>query len=100
MFLMHFAEALPSVFIFWGIAYLLMIKRKKVQVRNTVALAHIAGTTAILALVFLPARRLAEGESSDLVLAALVLSVISCTILRNQEQKYQEAKKQEASKGE
>lgn len=94
MFLMHFAAALPSVILFWGISYLLMIKRKKVQVRNTVALAHIAGTTTIIALVFSPASRMAAGESSNMVLAALVFSVISCTLLRHQEKKHHEANKQ------
>ncbi|MBE7422330.1 MAG: hypothetical protein HS110_07860 [Zoogloeaceae bacterium] len=100
MFLMHFAAALPSVFLFWGIAYLLIIKRKKVQVRNTTALAHIAATTAILALVFSPAKRMADGESSNLVLAALVLSVISCSILRWQELNHQKIKKPDVSKDE
>ncbi len=94
MFLMNFAFALPSVLLFWGISYLLIIKRKKIQARNTVALAHIAGVTTILALAFSPAK------SSSLVLAAFVLSVISCAILRYQEKKYQESKKQDASKGE
>jgi len=100
MFLMHFAAALPSVILFWGISYLLMIKRKKVQVRNTVALAHIAGTTTIIALVFSPASRMAAGESSNMVLAALVFSVISCTLLRHQEKKHHEANKQAAPQAE
>lgn len=100
MFFMHFAAALPGVFLFWGISYLLMIKRKKVQVRNSVALAHIAGTATVIALVFSPASRMAAGEGSNMVLAALVFSVISCTLLRYQEQKHQEAKKQETPKEE
>lgn len=98
LFTNQFFIALPSIGFFWGIAYLLMIKRKKIKVRTWVALAHLVGTTVILALGVSPGSQATDGESSNLVLAALLLSVISCTILRWQEQKYQAKLKPESSK--
>lgn len=100
LFTFQFFSAITSTIYFWGIAYLLIVRRKKVPVRNAVALAHFAVTSVILALAFSPARQMTEDESSNFVLAAIVLSVISCTILRWQEQKYQKSKKHEVPKGE
>jgi len=87
-----FAESLPGVLFFWGITYVFLKSTfGRVEVRTTIALFHIAATTAILALVAWPIR----GEGYDVgirQLPPLVLSIISCAILYFQEQRYQKSK--------
>lgn len=87
LFLTNFAYSIPSVLLFWGISYYVIIKRKGIEVEGLAVLVHIAGTSAILALVlFLPAFRSSEDGPGLFGLAAIILSVISCSILRSQGQ--------------
>lgn len=87
-----FAESMPVVLLFWGIAYVLMTKFGRVKVRTTIALVHFAATTAILALVAWPIRGKAFDAGIQL-LVPLVLSIISCAILYFQERTYQKSKR-------
>ncbi len=80
LFLNQFAAALPSVIVFWSIAYLLIIKRRKLKVRALVAAAYFAAPTAFLALLAWPARSASFGNGVGL-LVPLLTSVISCALL-------------------
>ena len=88
LFLNQFAAALPSVIIFWSIAYLLIIKRNKVKVRTSVAVAYFVAPTAILAFLAWPITS-ASYSSGISLLVSLLVSVISCALLYIQERKHQ-----------
>ena len=66
----------------------MIIKRKGIEVGGIATLAHIAATTAILALVlFLPAFRSSEDGLGLFALASIILSAFSCITLRSQGQR-------------
>lgn len=81
-FTFHLVAAIPSVVIFFGITYWLMISRPKIKVSGWMALAHAAGIGVILAIFFTPARPASPDSSMYMVITAIVLSVVSCLILK------------------
>lgn len=74
-FMNNFFFVLPSVIIFWGLSYLFIIRRKKVKVGNGLAFIFLFATAAFMA--WLDGRGL-----NDAFLTPLILSVISCSVLR------------------
>ena len=75
-FLTNMAYVLPSVIIWWAIAYLLVIKRKKVRVGGGLTAISIIGPALLMAWL--------KGRGfDDPVLTPLVLCIISCSLLRS-----------------
>lgn len=89
-FVAGFLGALFGVILFWGITYLIIIKRRKIKTRSWVAIAHIAVVSSILSIAFGPAGRMTPDESSIMAVSSIILSIVSCFIFRAQELKHQE----------
>lgn len=66
---------LPSVIVFWGLSYLIMIRSKKVKVGNGLAFIFLVVTAAFMA--WLDGRGL-----NDAFLTPLIICVLSCLVLR------------------
>ena len=74
-FMNNFFFVLPSVIIFWGLSYLIMIRRKKIKVGNGLAFLSLVAPAAFMAW-------LAGRGFIDMLLTPLILCVLSCSILR------------------
>lgn len=86
LFVQMFAESLPSVIFFWGIAYYVLIKRNRISVSIPVASISLFAPAAILAMIAWPITKASYGPGMQLI-APLVLSVVSCVALYFQSKK-------------
>lgn len=84
-FIAGFLGALLGVILFWGVTYLIIIKRRKIKTRNWVAVIHIAAICSIISIAFGPVGKMSPDESSTMLVVSLILSIISCHIFKAQE---------------
>lgn len=84
--------SLLGVILFWGITYLIVIKRKRIKVRAWLAIPHILIVASILSIIFNPARKMTADENGIMAASSLLLSIISCLIFKFHESKNQRNK--------
>jgi hypothetical protein len=84
------AYALPMTLLIWGVAYLVTIRRKNVQVRTFRVIIHFSTLLIINALMTPLTSQAAKNSGADggWLLIFLILSFLSCAILRHFENKH------------
>lgn len=90
LLLSELAYALPITLFIWGLSYLLTISRKKVQARTSRIIIHFSALLILNTLMNVMTTHAKNGTRTEggVFLISIILSLLSCSILRYFEQKH------------
>lgn len=90
LLLSELAYALPMTLFIWGLSYLLTISRKKVQARKSRIIIHFSALLILNTLMNIMTMHTKNGTGTEggVFLISIILSLLSCSILRYFEQKH------------